>query len=571
MVKTIEIERLGKVLRKLTDGEVGPSELNELSDLLERSEACRKYYLEYLELEAMLDELKGQSLPLSASEIRQLGASCGSASEPRQQDKAGQSSAWPKTLDLPFPINPTQILLFLVLALLVANLVWLIRSAAPTPVAHSQPDSVTRSAEDTSPQLVSMTACVWHSGKSPSLGTSFDSGELIELLEGIAELQVRNQDGESARVLIEGPARIFVRKDGHLGLQSGLLTASSDLHSGEFRIDVPNGTVVFSGKSAIGIQVHSFQSQVHVFEGEATLQQGLEFGLGEKEIGIAAGEAASFGKGANSQFHVSRTRADRNLFASGRTMSLDQLNLSSAYRDEILKSAPAIYWRFEEEGIVTNEVSEHFGATMRGDVRWKRFGENAFPEFGLSVKGDVFVMSEPWPKEPLDEYTVELWVKPSHYHNGTIIGMSEPVTTKHAFMLEIGAPYHKSESQTKPNRFRFLHRSPADYSGGSSSYDTQAYQVRTWQHMVARKTGNRLQLLIDGKIVGETIDDNPLPAGLQIVLGQLFPNRIKRSFIGQMDEVALYDRALTDLEITQHIQAARNKHQDAERESTRGL
>ncbi len=325
---------------------------------------------------------------------------------------------------------------------------------------------------------------------------------------------------------------------------------------GEFRIDVPDGSVFFSGDASIGIEANTSTSQIHAFEGSCKLRKGFAFD--GAQITVHEGESAGFEMGNNGQVQIVRSNADESTFASTRSMSVDRLNLNDAYREQVIRSEPRIYWRFDGGRIVENEISDEFCAKMKGDVHWTRFGNNVSPEFGLSVEGDAFVAEDFWPEHPLDEYTIEFWAKPSHYHNGAMFGLCVPETAHHALLVEIGAPYHKHDYHTRPNRFRFLHRVPPARRGGNSCYGEDAYQVRTWQHVVARKQGNQLELLINGELVSSSLELEPLPAGLEIVIGQLFPHTIERSFFGQIDEVAVYERALSDDEINTHFNSARN-------------
>jgi hypothetical protein len=70
-------------------------------------------------------------------------------------------------------------------------------------------------------------------------------------------------------------------------------------------------------------------------------------------------------------------------------------------------------------------------------------------------------------------------------------------------------------------------------------------------------------LFIDGKLVGKTKESTKLPDGLYVLMGQLYPRSAylndevtSRLFVGELDEVALYDRALSESEIQQHFQLA---------------
>jgi hypothetical protein len=85
--------------------------------------------------------------------------------------------------------------------------------------------------------------------------------------------------------------------------------------------------------------------------------------------------------------------------------------------------------------------------------------------------------------------------------------------------------------------------------------------LRRWQHLVAVKDGAAMKLYINGELVGEGRDTNELPTGLRLLIGRLYPDssRSVRPFIGQLDELAIYDRALSPEEIAKHFQLIRPK------------
>jgi hypothetical protein len=108
---------------------------------------------------------------------------------------------------------------------------------------------------------------------------------------------------------------------------------------------------------------------------------------------------------------------------------------------------------------------------------------------------------------------------------------------------------------------RFLHRSPASNASelGKSTYSTEAYTLRKWQHVVAVKDASRMRLYINGSLAGEDEEYTWLPEGMRLLVGRLYPSRQVRPFIGQLDELAIYARPLKSKEIKNHCQLVRPK------------
>jgi hypothetical protein len=114
-----------------------------------------------------------------------------------------------------------------------------------------------------------------------------------------------------------------------------------------------------------------------------------------------------------------------------------------------------------------------------------------------------------------------------------------------------------------PGRIRFLHRFPAGVRGGTSCFSREAYALRKWQLLTCVKDGSAMRLYIDGNLTAEINDANELPQHLRVLIGQLHPYSAVRPapvspFVGEMDEVAIYDRALTEAEIESHYQLVQN-------------
>jgi hypothetical protein len=173
-------------------------------------------------------------------------------------------------------------------------------------------------------------------------------------------------------------------------------------------------------------------------------------------------------------------------------------------------------------------------------------------------------------RESLDElaktdYTAEVWVKPCHVHCGAVLGLciTDPSSQRdmNAFLLEL----ESSGTQLVRGRFglehpstvRFLHRDPPQrrLSAGTSCFSKKPYSIRRWQHMVAVKRGDGMELYVDGKLTAKETDRTSLALGLHLVVGRQEPIERRFQFIGQLDELALYPRALEPDEVMSHYKA----------------
>ena len=253
--------------------------------------------------------------------------------------------------------------------------------------------------------------------------------------------------------------------------------------------------------------------------------------------------------------------ADPSLFATKLSMA-GPLPVTKAYVDRILADGPKCYWRFESDqnGIINSEVPGGGDLSLVGDVRLTQLAGNRVAELRPGL--DSYLFS----RAPMDalansDYSFEVWVKPSHVHYGTILGLcpSKPITAfGNAFLLEVqgsntlpGRP-----DFGYPNSIRFLHRDPPTRSAsmGTNCFSNDPYTVRRWQHLVAVKRGSQMELYVDGNLEAEATDESSLSPGQRLVIGRQALSVDKSlQFIGQLDEVAVYAKALTPEEIQAHF------------------
>jgi hypothetical protein len=477
--------------------------------------------------------------------------------------------------------KPFQLLVIAASYLIVASLAWsLAKSFSIDRLASSiavQPETQRNSSSanlvSSAPQLVSMTACVWRpSGDDvPALGELFQSGEVLKLIEGIAEIKIGEGTLSESLARIEGPASVYIRDDGQLGVLDGSMTVRSlGIGIGNVVLETPAGKVLVDGQSSVGLVSSESANELHVFAGRARIKLNSLGGYGATEIYVEQGEAVSISMKAKEGYPVVKFEASEARFVSARSAGFDPLNLGKKYEQAVLNSKPSIYWRFENLSgelpyYVRNQGSQaNMDAALIGEPGWRRYGDNQVAELGKIGFASGFQSTGLWPPQPLEEYTIELWSKPELYHHGELFCMHESEPLKdgrysHTLMLEVLAQHWRNPLQVyPPNRLRFVHRSPAtgDVLDGSNLIADKPYLVRTWQHLAAQKKDGRVFLWIDGKLSTEQPDPEPLDENMRLVIGQLYSTRSERRFVGQIDEVAIYDRCLTPQELRDHIKAA---------------
>jgi hypothetical protein len=184
-------------------------------------------------------------------------------------------------------------------------------------------------------------------------------------------------------------------------------------------------------------------------------------------------------------------------------------------------------------------------------------------EFGPDEVEQSMAMDGLW-EPPCDPgYAVELWALPGRIGHAALASLIAPGPPaedyKHLFLVELTAS--DRQSQFSPGLFRFLHRWPLGDSGGNNLFSTRHYVPNRWHHLVAQRSGGRLELYVDG-LPTQSVSPQSASASepCRLLLGRLKPIPRPwglahgRPFVGLIDELALYNRPLDAAEVRRHYE-----------------
>lgn len=437
--------------------------------------------------------------------------------------------------------------------------------AAALPAPPSSPYSAT---------LVSVTNCRWDTFRSTADVESgiLQPGQLLNLLEGVAEVRTSFPQGGIGRFQLEGPLGMMLTSQGMPSVQFGKLAAQVACDLDRFTLDTPMGRATMSQEASLGIIVSVNEVELHMFAGDAVFELLGSTGMPitAANLRVAAGGSLKISAADDGDPQIRRATADESRFVTQVSMAASRLQISDKYVEAIRSAKPIGYWRFEHDsdGVVRNEIGDHLHCRARGEgVRWRSYGENRAAEFGGGKHFGYLVTEDTIDGMVSGDYSLECWIKPSHLHHGSVLGFTDgPATAtepgRSGFVLELGGPSELWFSRRPPGLLRFLHRNPPAHAGGTSCYSTVPYSLRAWQHIGCVKEGAEMRLYIDGALAGQQMDPTPLADGLRVTMGQLYPHDhsreiVVRPFVGELDEVALYGRALTQRELSTHHQLGR--------------
>ena len=449
------------------------------------------------------------------------------------------------------------------------------------PAADLKPMRETVSASPAVALLTVDNGCDW-GNDSPLLrtvGGPVNPGESLTIYEGIAEFRL----GSDVRLSVEGPASLVIGSPTTFVLLHGKVTVSVPRSAVDFKC-IAAGCQFTANDAEFGLRQEGSKLGIHVFTGEvraaapfvaANQEQATASGSGEiiatgasvfSRASITAGHALSLTiEGDELKMANMGEKAAPEMFATKLSMS-DVLPVSQAYVRAVQADRPIGYWRFSSMtgGVVDNEVTGGSKLKSVGTVGLSGNALNQAAEFHPGA--ECCLLSD----RSLDalasgDYSIEAWVKPSHMHRGRLLTLAsgegdQLCMTSLELQPPLNSRFRGASSSLKPynGRFapgtiRFVHHNPLS---GKPRFDTSCfsqdrYHVRRWQHLVAVKQGSEMRMYFDGNLVASAVEHTTLTSGVQLRVGSDIVNH-GRNFVGQLDEVALYDRALTVDEIRRH-------------------
>jgi hypothetical protein len=411
-------------------------------------------------------------------------------------------------------------------------------------------------------------------------GVRWEPGEGDRLREGdvVKPRRLRLREGRltlaffsGASLTVEGPADLEVLAADRVFCRQGKLRARVPRGAEGFTILAAGYEVVDLG-TEFGLNLEpDGKARVMVFEGEAavsvlgkdgrSIRGALVDGRRSVEIDPDAGR-------------IQDVPPQPEVFIPLGQFVPAPLDLAPGYAAEILAAKPWAYWRFESlaDRRVPNEVPGRPALRALGGVELEQSpGGNCWAHFRLDDHAQAFLMDGEWAPPRADGYAIELWVQadlPSAnaFGQSALVGLiakDDEKRENHLAYLELAARSRRSAHE--PCAVRFLDRWPAAVSGGADVFSRRTMVPSRWHHVVGQKSGDTLELYVDGECVGTspsklnaTGPDDAATTPCRLLVGRLKQRSMPphtseiRALEGRLDELAVYERALTPDEIRKH-------------------
>jgi hypothetical protein len=400
----------------------------------------------------------------------------------------------------------------------------------------------------------------------PAEGDILASGRL-QIRSGRATLSML----EGVVLIVEGPADLDLISDARVFCRQGKLRARVPKGAEGLVISSPSAAVLDLG-TEFGLNVQDGgKSQVKVFEGK--VEAVVKTGPGSENLTrlMDARQVAEIVPGSGEI-----EAADGSVgFIGPLDLAPPSLALDPDYPKTVLASKPWGYWRFESmNGVaIPNEVPGRPSLLATGPIGLTdASADNHGVVFKAGESLQYLAMDGLWEPSAGRGYAVELWFLSESIDHSSLVSMPSPKDTNHHLLfLEIES--RNRYALHPPASVRFLDRWPPSLGGGHNIYSENRYIPYRWHHLVGQMNGGRMELYLDGEPTRSTRVDLDHPtAPCQVLLGRLSTVPLSqkddsrwfygRGFAGLLDEVALYDHALSIEEIRRHHRSAAQRARD---------
>jgi ferric-dicitrate binding protein FerR (iron transport regulator) len=418
----------------------------------------------------------------------------------------------------------------------------------------------------------------------PILAVTFATGDLRWNLDQAATTGqqlgpgiVRVQQGTVSLSLVGGqtvhlksPAEFELLDHGEFALRRGPAAFRTIGGKAPFIVHLPKGALVDSG-SEFSVDVGADGTgEVRVFENQLTASTIGSSGRTLEELQVKVGKSVLV----NSRLSTGNRPSAEFLRVAPPPLASPPGG-EEAYAKSVLASSPTAYWRFERtdgERRIADETGRH-PLQLQEKARLSGSGSHQFLVTNDSDASGFAVTLEGLDGLDTEQgVTVECLLFSSSEGYGTALAfeLADPSSPhaqirrglQHApqsFTLERMGRKGEHVGHIHPDfALRTMFRSPPGYIGGSNLYSRESHLLHRWIHVAAVHAGTHIRLYVDGTLSDEAEVDQPfLNSRLRPIIGRLQPHPKDelRQWIGGIDEVALYGRALSAEEIRAHVAA----------------
>lgn len=399
-------------------------------------------------------------------------------------------------------------------------------------------------------------------GPAPAEGSVLAAGSL-RLREGRATLSFFS----GVTLTIEGPADLDLISVDRVYCRRGRLRARVPREAEGFVVASPGSAVVDLG-TEFGLNVEADgKARIMVFEGAAEAALLDAAGSPKRTQLVERSKAFEINSRAS---RIEETVAEPSAFVAALSPTVPSLALAPGYSEAVLRARPKGYWRFE--GL----SGDTFPSAVPGGPALRVHGPVTVADASRGNGCALFRPNNPeqflttdglWELGRTSGHAVEFWFLPEGYCRAMLVGLYPPLEMipenayRYVHTLLVETTAQERQSLYKPASVRFLLRWSFNTAAGDNTFSRDVYVPRRWHHVVAQRDGDRMEFYVNG-VLGRsvTLDPDRPARSCYLVVGRRTRDahdpRDVRSFVGRLDELALYDHPLSAEQVRSHYRMA---------------
>jgi hypothetical protein len=366
----------------------------------------------------------------------------------------------------------------------------------------------------------------------PCKGTELRAGK-YRLDQGLLHLQF----GGGVMVYVEAPARFDAVSDKRVTLHSGRLSANVPPEGVGFTVETPAAEVIDFG-TEFSVEVESGASEVHVFEGLVRV-------LPRSPSGTKAGSAVDLRTSqAVTIDHVTEKPVEIDLATDRFIRTFDESR--RRYSGTVKRLSPLAFYRMaiRDQGLACLPP-EYSGVVLTGDGNRPPHARGVFAGGSLRVLADSSGRGgrvDTSPPLRTGQFTLAAFVYPEPAARNGIVATN---IRSNDGNFALGLDENGVLLATIRNR-------DGDLLAVSGDAEVA---LHTWRHIVMTVDGQQFRLYEDGHLVASSAC-SPIADSKADVLWFGTNADGKKLWDGRIDEVALFDRAFSDVDVTDLYEAA---------------
>ena len=207
----------------------------------------------------------------------------------------------------------------------------------------------------------------------------------------------------------------------------------------------------------------------------------------------------------------------------------------------LASTGPVAAYSFDEgEGEVAGDLTGNHDGALKG-TEWAkgRYGSSLY----FDGEGDKVEIPDSAALQLTEEFTLQAWVRPDDEKDESVV-ISKQASSSYSYQLFAGG--NEAEEDGTPEGF--LASAPSEWDDIEAE---DPLQPNTWNHLALTYDGGSLRLYVNGELVNAT--ESSLPAQASVGPLLLGANQDGEDFEGRIDEVRVYDRALSAGEVRPDI------------------